>query len=286
MKVLEIRNLSKRYRSCALQEVSLELEEGYVMGLIGPNGAGKTTLIKLLLNLVPREGGEIRMFGLDALRHEREIKSRIGFVHETDYLIEDLTPLGMQQVVRRAYPRWEEKLYRGYLERFGLDPRRKIKTFSKGMRTKCALAIAFSHQAELLIMDEPTSGLDPLVRAEIVDLIAEQLQSEKRSFLISSHITSDLDKIADYVTLLDRGRVVLSASRNDIVENHHIVKGPLELLSNGTARLFLRLRTNPYGFQGLTNRLEEVRAALGAQIVVERPNLEDIMLFTIKGERS
>ncbi|MCK4516444.1 MAG: ATP-binding cassette domain-containing protein, partial [Spirochaetaceae bacterium] len=194
MNVLDVQSLVKSYKSkVALEGVSLRIEEGFVTGLVGPNGAGKTTLIKCVLNLTPADSGQIQVFGMDH-RRELEVRSRIGFVHESSYMFDQLNARETGTIARAAYDRWDAKTFAGYLDKFELPERTKIKTYSKGMKMRLALAVALSHEAELILMDEPSSGLDPLIRRELLEVIGEELAKEHRTFLISTHITSDLDR--------------------------------------------------------------------------------------------
>jgi len=279
MKILEIENLKKRYTDFILDIDYLSLEEGFVMGLIGPNGAGKTTLLKCLMNLVVKDSGTIRIFGKKYDEHEQEIKSAMGFVHDEPDLWEELTPLAIGKVTAGFYPEWDPSLYRRFLEGFQIPGEKKFKKLSRGMKMKCYLAAALSHNARLILLDEPAAGLDPVARNEFLRIIADQLQDERKSFIISSHITSDLDKIADYVTLIKSGRIVLQESRNDLLDRFYICKGKLELLKNGANSLFVNIRKNEFGFEGLTEKIDEVRKNFGDSVVIERPNLEKLMIW-------
>lgn len=278
--MLQITDVIKKYKGFTLGPVRLDLEPGYVLGLIGPNGAGKTTLIKLILGLVRPDSGGIRVFGLDACREGKEVRRRIGFVHDENHIFDDLNIGQIRRIAAPLYPGWDSGRYESLIDRFGLPEGKKIRNFSKGMKTKFALALALAHGAELVLLDEPTSGLDPVVRSEILGLISETLESGNVSVVYSTHITSDLDKIADYVTFLDDGKIVFSESRNDIIDGHYICKGGLDDLKNGSRPRFIKVRRNEYGFQGLVKGAEN----LPQGFTVERPNLEEIMLFYVKGE--
>jgi len=201
------------------------LPYGYIMGLIGPNGAGKTTTIKLIMNLLRRDDGEIRIFGKDNLEYEMEIKSRIGFVYDTPTFYEHLNLKQMKNIIAPFYKNWDEVLFQRYIKEFELPLKRKVKALSRGMLMKFALPIALSHHAELIIMDEPTSGLDPVFRRELLDILSALIQDEKKSILFSTHVTSDLERIADYITFINRGKVVFSRTRDEIFEKYGVVKG-------------------------------------------------------------
>ena len=215
--LLEIKNLRKNYTAFSLKDISFTLERGFIMGFIGPNGAGKSTTIKLILNLIKKDGGEIKIFGKDNIKNEREVKNKIGFVLDESYYYEDVTLLEMKNIVAPFYKEWDDEVFHRHLKNFNLPAEKKIKELSKGMKMKYSLAIALSHHADLLIMDEPTSGLDPLVRSELLDILTELIQDENKGVLFSTHITSDLDKVADYVALIRDGEIVLNDSKDDIL---------------------------------------------------------------------
>ncbi len=233
-----------------------------------------------MLNLVRIDGGQISIFGMDHLNSEREVRSRIGFVHEASYLFEELSLLDTEKILVRAYSRWDSDLFHRYSERLQLPLNQRIRSFSKGMKMRSALAIALSHHAELIIMDEPTSGLDPRVRHDLYRIIREELMQSRRSFIISTHITSDLEKVADYVALLQEGRIETFLSIDELREEYALCRGPLEALSPDIEELFLGLSRSEIGFQGLTGDPATVRRELGEQTVMERPTIEDLMIYT------
>lgn len=281
--ILVFSGVSKQYDGFALRDISFALERGYIMGFIGPNGAGKSTTIKLMLNLVRKTAGDIRLFGLDHIKHERAIKDRIGFVHDENLYYEDLTVREMKNVVRAFYSKWDEGAFNRYVREFGLPTNKPIKQLSKGMKMKFSLAIALSHGAELLIMDEPTSGLDPLVRNELLDILQTVIEAGDKSVFFSSHITSDLDKIADYITLIHNGTIKLSATKDELLEDYGVVKGGKEELACLDRSGLIGLKAHSYGFEALARRSDVAGSGVG--IVVEKPTLEDMMLFmTREGE--
>lgn len=284
--ILEIEKLRKEYEDFILEDISFSLPRGYIMGLIGPNGSGKSTTIKLIMNLVKRDGGKINIFGLDNLQHEVEVKQRIGFVYDENHYYEDLTIEQMKKFIASFYHHWNEKQFLEYLKQFGLNPRKKIKELSKGMKTKFSLAIALSHDAELIIMDEPTSGLDPIFRNEILEILADILQDEQKSVIFSTHITSDLDKIADYITFINKGKIVFSKAKDEILENYAVVKGAKELVDRDIKSEFVGIRENKYGFEALTNDVQRIKDIFEEEVVIEKATLEDIMLFTVRGDKS
>lgn len=282
--ILSVHDLAKDFKDFSLKSLSFHLPRGYVMGFIGPNGSGKTTTIKLIMNLLRKDRGEIKVFGLDHQEHAQEIKNRIAFVFDENHYYEELSIRDMGRIVASFYSSWEPKVFAQCLKDFDLNPKQKIKQLSKGMKMKFSLAVALSHQAELLIMDEPTAGLDPLVRYELLEVLTTMIQDERKSVFFSTHITSDLDKIADFVTFLDHGQMVLSAPKDDILERYGIVKGASELLTTETNTQFIGLRTNQYGFEGLIRDKASLPQHFKGRVVVERPTLEDIMLYTVRGD--
>ncbi len=281
--ILTVNNLSKHFKDFSLKNISFKLPRGYIMGFIGPNGAGKSTTIKLIMNLLRKDGGEISVFGLDNLKYELAVKNRTAFVFDENHYYEELTLRKMAQIVASFYKHWEPQTFDKYLKDFELDSRKKIKELSKGMKMKFSLAVALSHGAELLIMDEPTAGLDPLVRSELLDILATLIQDERKSVFFSTHITSDLDKIADFVTFIHQGEIVLSTSKDDILEKYGMVKGASDLLNEKTKSLFLGIKTHNYGFEGLVKDKEMARHFFNERAIVEKPTLEDLLIYTARG---
>jgi len=282
--ILEVKGLYKEFRDFTLKNIDMELGRGYIMGLIGPNGAGKSTTIKLIMNLLKKDGGQIKIFGKDHIEHEQEIKNRIGFVFDENHFYEELTVSEMKWVVSRLYNKWDENAFKKYLRKFQLTENKKIKELSKGMKMKFSLAVALSHNAEFLIMDEPTSGLDPLIRSELLDILSEEIQDENKAVLFSTHITSDLDKIADYITFINQGELVFCESKDEIMERYALVKGGNELLDEELKKEFVGIKQSSYGFTGLTSDIHRARQVFGSSVLFEKATLEDIMLYTVRGE--
>jgi ABC-2 type transport system ATP-binding protein len=279
--ILELRGVSKSYEGFSLADVTFALPRGYIMGLVGPNGAGKTTLVKSILGLIRPDGGEIRVFGLDPRERGAEIRSRIGFVHESPTFHEGLSVERAGSVLGSFYGGWDEYEFRRLTRDFGLPEAKRLKHLSQGMRTRFALAVALSHGAELLLLDEPSSGLDPAFRREILDLLGGVIEGGEASVLFSTHITSDLDRIADYITFLRGGQVRFSKTKDEVLESHALVKGAPEILDARLKELLTGVVVGDFGFVGLTDRLDEVRAATeGARIVVDPATLEDVVYYT------
>ncbi|MFA6939853.1 MAG: ABC transporter ATP-binding protein [Clostridiaceae bacterium] len=283
-KILEIKNLKKDYKKFSIKNLSLTLDRGYVMGFIGPNGAGKSTTIKLIMNLIRKNSGEIKLFGLDNIKNEREVKERIGFVYDENYYYEELTIDKMKRIIAPFYKNWSEDTFTRYLKDFELDKNQKIKKLSKGMKMKFSLAAALSHKAELIIMDEPTGGLDPVFRREIIDILYSLIQDENKSIFFSTHITTDLDKIADYVTFINKGELVFSKEKDEIAESYSLVKGGLELLNSESKNDFIGIKRNSFGFEALTDKKQELIKKYRDKAIFEKASLEDIMFHTVKGE--
>lgn len=281
--ILEIKNLNKSYKDFSLKNVSFSLKPGYIMGFIGPNGAGKSTTIKLIMNLIKKESGTINVLGKDNIKYEKEIKSKIGFVYDENYYYEDLTITEMKNMVAPFYKSWDNSTYEKYVKYFALPSNKKIKELSKGMKMKFSLAIALSHKAELIIMDEPTAGLDPVFRSELLDILCEIIQDENVSIFFSTHITNDLEKIADYITFINRGQIVFSETKDRVLEDYAVVKGKNELLDADTRKEFVAVRENSFGFEALTNKAASIRRLFKQNAIIERATLEDIMVYTVRG---
>lgn len=281
--ILEVKNLRKDFKDFSLNDITFSMPKGFIMGFIGPNGSGKSTTIKLIMNLLKKDSGEINVFGLDNIKHEQEIKNRIGFVYDQDYFYEELTISEMKNIISRTYNKWSDETFLKYLKEFDLDNKKKIKNLSKGMKMKFQLAIALSHEAELLIMDEPTSGLDPLVRAELLDILSYIIQDENKGVFFSTHITSDLDKIADYITFINKGDIVFSTSKDEILDNYGIVKGGNDLLDKDVKKNFIGIKENKFGFEGLVDNKQNAIKIFNSDAIIEKPTLEDIMLYYTRG---
>ena len=252
-KILEIKNVEKSFDGFKLDKINFSLNKGYIMGFIGPNGAGKSTTIRLIMNLLKKNSGNIKIFGMDNVNDEVAIKDRIGFVYEESYYYEHLTIKKMKEIIAPFYSRWDDTKFADYCEIFGLLPNKKIKDLSKGTKMKFSLAVALSHNAELLILDEPTSGLDPVFRDKLMDILRGEIQDENKSVLFSTHITSDLEKIADYITFINDGKIVFSDQKDILLENYKIIKGDSAILTDGIRNELLGVKENKFGFEALCN---------------------------------
>ena len=283
--ILEVTGLVKRYPTFSLDNVSFSLPEGCVTGFIGANGAGKTTTIRSILNLAHKDAGTIKIFGLDAEEHEKEIKDRIGIIMDGSYFYNDLSMRDMKSIIAPAYSKWSDIDYRSYMEKFELDPKQKISTLSSGMKMKFALVLALSHQAELLIMDEPTSGLDPLVRSQFLEIVMDYMKNGGKGVFFSTHITSDLDKIADMLILIDSGRIIFQQSKDELLDSFRIVKGSAVILNDRNRKLIRSLNVTSFGFTGITDNVSEVKKEM-PDALLEKATIEDIMLAHIGGDNN
>ena len=223
--ILEIKNLNKSYGDFALKDVSFSLPKGYIMGFVGENSSGKTTTIRSILNMAKIDSGEIRVFGLDSVTDTIAIKERLGVVFDSLYLAEHLNVKQIERQIKPFYKDWQTEEFFRRIEEFDLPTDKKVGDFSKGMKMKLMIAVALSHKAELIILDEPTSGLDPVARDELLDILAEYIEDENRGVLFSTHITADVERIADYVTILHSGKVWFTGELNTLSEGYAVLKG-------------------------------------------------------------
>ncbi|MBX4268618.1 ABC transporter ATP-binding protein [Clostridium estertheticum] len=282
--VLDVKNLNKSYGDFCLNGLNFKLEKGYVMGFIGPNGSGKSTTIKSIMNLIKKDSGSISVFGMDNVKDERKIKEKIGFVYDENIFYGMLTINEMKNIIAGFYRRWDENKFKEYIKHFELNPNKVIDKLSKGMKIKFALALALSHGAELIVMDEPTSGLDPAFRSELMDILYNVIQNEEMSIFFSTHITADLEKIADYITFINKGSMVFSESKEEVLQKYAIVKGSSRLLDLNIRKEFVGIRETTSGFEALTNNKEKARILFNDSCKIEKASLEDIMVYTIRGD--
>lgn len=282
--ILEIKNLSKKYEGFELKNINLELPKGMILGLIGENGAGKSTTIKAILNVINRDGGEIKIFGLDNIQNEKKIKEDIGVVLDDSFFSEYLNPVDINKIMKNFYKSWDENVYFKYIEDFKLPKDKILKEYSSGMKMKLKIAVALSHHPKLLILDEPTSGLDPVARNEVLDIFQDFIQDEEHSILVSSHITSDLEHIADYITFINAGEIVLAKTRDELLDNYGIVKCSEEEFKNIDKNDFIKFKKNRYEYDVLVENKFDFVKKYNIQ-VIDKPTIEDIMLIYIKGEK-
>ncbi|MGL5347518.1 MAG: ABC transporter ATP-binding protein [Peptostreptococcaceae bacterium] len=275
--MLKLDKVSKDFGNFKLNNVSFELEEGFIMGLIGHNGSGKTTLIKLIMNLLNCDSGEIYFMGENIKNNPKKFKESIGFIYDDLYFYEHLKVDDFKKVISPFYTKFDNNKFDNYLTQFGISKTTKIGKLSKGQKIKLMLAKALSHNAKLLILDEPTSGLDPIFRKEMINLLQEELESGDKSVIFSTHITQDLEQAADFITLINYGSLVFSESKEYIDENYKIIKGSKEELEK--IDLIGRI-DKPYHSEGLF-----LKSSYDIEINnVDKASLEDIIYYYGEGK--
>lgn len=280
MSILTVQGLNKRYEKFQLKDVSFSLDKGYIMGFIGSNGAGKTTTLKSILNMVHADSGKIMINDLPFKENEIMLKQDIGHMFGGVDFYTKRKLKTITDVVKRFYTHWDDDLYNSYSKKFNLDQDKKICELSEGMKVKYSLALALSHHAKLLILDEPTSGLDPVARDNLLELFQELVEDGEKSILFSTHITSDLEKCADYVTYINEGVIVASSSKDDFLNTYRIVKGSGMQL-NEVRDYLISYKTNSFGFIGLI-LASDVKSY--SELTYEQPSLDDIMIYYAKRE--
>ena len=281
--ILEIKGLNKAYDGFSLKDVSFSLPKGYIMGFVGENGSGKTTTIRSILNMANIDSGKISVFGLDSVTDTVAIKEKLGVVFDSLYLADHLTAKQIEKQLKPFYKDWDSKEFAGRLKSFGLPDNKRVGEFSKGMKMKFMIAIALSHKADFMILDEPTSGLDPVARDELLDILAEYIEDENRSVLFSTHITSDVERIADYVTILHNGRVLFTGTKDELSEKYVILRGAEEDISSA-------LREKCIGFHGYRNGFDallstEYLSEVNDKLETEKANIDEILVYVAKEEK-
>ena len=282
--ILEVKDLAKKYNGFELQNINITLPKGMIMGFIGENGAGKTTTLKTILNIAKKSNGTVKIFGMDIEQKEKEIKQDIGVILDDSFLSEYLTPKDINKIMKNFYKSWEEELYFNYLDRFNLPINKISKDFSSGMKMKLKIAITLSHKPKLLILDEPTTGLDPVARNEILDIFQEFIEDGEHSILVSSHITSDLEHIADYITFINNGKIIFTKSKDELIENYGIVKCNEEEFKEIDKADYIKYKKNKYEYDVLIENKHNFSKKYNIS-VIDKPTIEDIMLIYIKGEK-
>jgi ABC-2 type transport system ATP-binding protein len=278
---IEVRNLRKEYKDFILKDISFSLPTGYIMGFVGRNGAGKTTTIRLMLNMANREGGEIKLLGMDNLRDEQRIKQEVGVVLDENFFVNHWTVHEVEQALKPFYIHWDSANFSQFARQFRLPLEKRVRDLSRGMRLKLMLAVAMSHEAKLLILDEPTSGLDPVARDELLQILSDYIDEEK-SILLSTHNTTDLEQIADYITLIDNGSIFYSGTKDDLIDSYRVVKGGPNDLPDPFREKIIGLKSNNTGFSGLIPAAEE--KYLPEEIVTAPPSIDEILVAISKRE--
>lgn len=275
MEILSVQNLCKRYEKFTLKDVSFSLDKGYIMGFIGRNGAGKTTTLKSMLRLVHPDGGKVTVFGMDFAENELVCKQKIGFMLGGVDFYPKKKLRTIADVTSRFYNDWDNAEYSRIMDRFELDPDKKIDELSAGMRVKFSLALALSHHAQLLILDEPTSGLDPVSRDELLLLFQDLIEDGEHSILFSTHIISDLEKCADFITYIKDGEILARSDKDSFLDSYRLISGTIEQLNGNLTGKVIGLRRHKFGFEGMI-RKADLPAAKGLEIAPA--DLENIMI--------
>ena len=286
-RILDIKGLNKDYGKFSLKNVELGIPKGCIMGFVGRNGAGKSTTIKCIMDLIPYDAGRIEIFGLDSKRHSKEVKMRVGYVSEEQYFYEGMRVDWTMDFFGSFFTNWDSGYCNSLLHRFGIDPVKKVGELSKGMKMKLALALALGHRPELLILDEPTSGLDPVIRNELLELFLEIVQDENRSVFFSSHITSDMEKIADYITIIDNGQIIMSDEKDNILENWRMFKVENNCRNEELLRRLIGVKKGEFSYSGITDKpdgfiREFTRAFPGGNYKAEKISLDDLLVRIVK----
>ena len=281
--ILEVKNLCKKYENFELKNVSFNVPKGMIMGFIGENGAGKTTTIKAILDMI-NYTGDIKIFGLNSRKHDRKIKEDIGVVLDDMFFSEILTPNDINNSMKSIYKNWDEKMFYDYLKEFSLLPNKQIKTFSKGMRKKLEIITAISHHPKLLILDEPTSGLDPVARTEITNIFQKFIENDNCSIFLSSHITTDLERIADYITFINNGKIILSKTTNELLDNYGIVRCTEKEFKKIDKKDYITYKREKYSYDVLVENKKDFKEKYNIK-VIDKITLDDLMVLMIKGEK-
>lgn len=284
MKIMDltVKNLSKQFADFRLNNISFDLPQGSIMGLIGPNGSGKTTTIKLILNMLKKDQGKIEILGYDNIKEEQIAKENLGIVFDSNYFVDEWNMKMVEKAMSRFYKTWSRLRFYSYLEQFKIVKSKKVKELSKGMQMKLMLACAFSYNSKLLILDEPTSGLDPVSRDELLEIIQNYVADGKHSVLFSTHITSDLEKAANYITYINYGEMIYTGEKKKFLEEFYIIRDIKEEISIGIKEKLIGVRKMKDGVQALVKK-ENINE-IGNLGIIERATLDDIIVFTSKGE--
>lgn len=275
---VEINHLVKRYKGFELKDVSFNIPAGCVTGFIGQNGVGKTTTIKSILNMISRDEGEIKIFGCDNIKNAMEIKQNIGVVFDDICFHERLQPKQIDKILKGIYKEWDSEVFFDYLKKLNLPEKKKVGELSRGMQMKLQIATALSHHAKLLIMDEPTGGLDPVVRNEILDIFMDFIQDGENTILLSSHIITDIERIADYIVFINQGRILLSEDKETVGQRHGVIKCSEEEFQKIAPEDVISTRKSTFGVEALVGDMEGCRKKY-SNLLCEKTTLEDTFLF-------
>lgn len=283
MNAIDIKNLNKALGDFKLTINDIEIKKGYITGFIGPNGSGKTTTMKLIMNMLKKDSGTIKVFGKEREIDDLEIKETIGYIGDVSGYMQENKLKNIKKAIKPFYKNWDEQLYKKYIMQFKLNENKVYKELSKGQQKKFELVMVLSHHPKLIIMDEPTANLDPLVRNEFLEILQEHIEKEEATVFYSTHITSDLDKVADFLIFIYEGNIILSGNKEDILENHKIIRGNKELLDGDTKKELISYTENSFGFNGMTSNVKNTYEVFGEEVVYDNANLEDILMYYTKG---
>jgi len=278
MNSIEIHNLEKNYKNFSLTVDNLYVPEGYITGFIGPNGSGKTTTIKALLGMIKPNCGEIKILNAD-INKDTKTKENIAYVGDESGLLEESKLSTLHKIISKFYPKWDEELYKKYINKFQIDESKNYKDLSKGQKKQFELIMALSHHPKLLIMDEPTSSLDPIIRNEFLELMQEHMEMDNMTVFYSTHITTDLDKSADYIVMIYNGKILLKGEKDEILDNHVIVKSKKDLVDSSIKKDFISLKKYAFGFEGLISNKRKAYELFGDEAIYEKCTLEDLLLY-------
>lgn len=281
---IEVKNLNKNYDEFSLKNINFTVPSGTVVGLIGQNGAGKSTLISAMLGLIDSQYEMNKLLGKDIKQNEKDIKEDIAVIFDQTHYNQEFTPLFIGKILSKIYKTWDQNKFIDYLDKFNIPKSKKIKKFSKGMKMKMEFALAFSHDTKLLILDEATSGLDPIFRNEVLDILREYTEDENHSILISSHITSDLDKIADYIAFIDNGEILFTKPYDEIRDEYGMLTCKEETFKTLNEEDIIAYQKETYGYKVLLKNKHEIRKIF-TDLVIENASIEDVMLYYIKGDK-
>lgn len=278
-KVIELENINKSFSGFSINNLNLSINKGYVTGFVGANGSGKSTTIKMIMNLIKPDSGHLKIFGMNHDDNEKDIKQKIGFVYDDNIYYEGLNLRDLQKIIAPAYHDWDKSSFNHYIDKFKLPLNKPIKNFSKGMRMKASLVLALSHNPELIIMDEPTAGLDPVFRKDLLNTLQKIMIDENKSIFFSTHITSDLEKIADYIVFVKDGKIIFNHSINTLQNDFALVRGDRSLIDRDTAQEFEHINYKGENFEAMTTKPKEIAEIFGDEVVIDKISLEDIMYF-------
>lgn len=284
---LILKNVNKKYEKSnfAIKDISFSVPEGSIVGFIGENGAGKSTTMNCILNVIRRDSGTIEIFGREMTDEDIDIRENIGVVYDSNNFPEYLTAKQLADILGRIYSKWDDFCFEQFLRRFGLPESQKIKTYSRGMSMKLAIAVALSHDSKLLILDEATSGLDPIMRDEILDVLLEFVKQEDHSILLSSHITSDLEKIADYIVFIHNGEIILSKTKDELIYEYGVIRCSENDFHNILSEDILSSMKKDYQIDVLIKNRKLIEKKY-KNLIVDSVSLDEIMLLLVKGERN